>query len=433
MKIAIIGTGYVGLPTGVGLVEQGHHVTCIDKKKSTINSLNAGKLTLFENGLSELFEKNRKTGRLHFTTSIKEGIKDAEIIIIAVNTPIHAITKEVDMDNVYAVACELAQYIEKYTVIAMKSTVPIGTGDKIEALMKEKNSNIDIDAVSLPEFLREGHAIHDFFNPDRIIVGLNSTRARKVIENFYKPFKGKVPILFVSRRSGEIIKYASNAFLAMKIHFINEMSDFCEKSGANVYEVAEGVGLDTRIGSRFLNPGPGYGGSCLPKDTNAIAHMGRKIDTPMSLIEAAIQGNEWRKKQIAWRILDSVKDLVNPKICILGLAFKADTDDCRESPALTVIEYLLERKMNLVVFDPQAMKNAKNLLEDKVTYAKDEYAAAKDADTMVILTEWGCFRNLDLKKIGKTMRTKKIMDFRNLINQEHAKNAGFEYCRIGVS
>ena len=432
MKIAIIGTGYVGLPTGVGLTEQGHHVTCIDKKKSIINSLNAGKLTLFENGLSELFEKNIKTGKLNFTTSMKEGVKDAEIIIIAVNTPIHPVTKEVDMDNVYAAANELAGCLDKYTVIAMKSTVPIGTGDKIEALMKERNPDIDIDAVSLPEFLREGHAIHDFFNPDRIIVGLNSKRAKAVIENFHKPFKGKIPILYVSRRSGEIIKYASNAFLAMKIHFINEMADFCEKTGANVYEVSEGIGLDTRIGNRFLNPGPGYGGSCLPKDTNAIANIGRKIDTPMSLIEAAIHGNEWRKKQMAWKILDSVKGLVNPKICVLGLAFKADTDDCRESPALTVIEYLLEHKMDLSVYDPKAMKNAKDLLGDKVVFAKDEYTAAKDADVMVILTEWGCFKEMDLNRIGNVMKRKKIIDLRNLIKPERAKNAGFEYFRIGT-
>lgn len=432
MKIAIIGTGYVGLPTGVGLVEQGHHVTCIDKKKSKIASLNAGELTLFENGLAELFEKSRKTGRLNFTTSMKDGVKDAEIVIVAVNTPIHSVTKAVDMDNVYAVVSELAQYLDKYTVIAMKSTVPVGTGDNIEALMKEKNPNVDIDAVSLPEFLREGHAIYDFFNPDRIIVGLNSKSAKEVIEKLYKPFKDKkIPILYVSRRSGEIIKYASNAFLAMKIHFINEMSDFCEKTGANIYEVAEGMGLDTRIGNRFLNPGPGYGGSCLPKDTNAIAHMARKIETPLSLIEAAIQGNDWRKKQMAWRILNSIKDLSNPKICILGLAFKADTDDCRESPSLTVLEYLLEHKVDITVYDPKAMKNAKKILEDKVIFAKNAYSAAKNADVMVILTEWKEFADLDLAKIGNSMRSKKIVDLRNLFNPENAKKLGFEYTRIG--
>ncbi len=274
MKVAIIGTGYVGLPTGVGLAELGNEVVCVDKIEQKINDLNAGKLIIYEDGLEELFKKNVASGRLSFTTDMKKAVNGADIVMIAVGTPPHPFTKEADMKYIHAAAYELAEYLDGYTVVATKSTVPVGTGDEVEAIICKVNPNADFDVISLPEFLREGFAIHDFFNPDRIVVGANTDKAREVMKKLYAPFEGKTEFLFVKRKSSETIKYASNAFLAMKIHYINEMANFCEKAGADIREVAKGMGLDSRIGKKFLNPGPGYGGSCFPKDTNAMAQMG---------------------------------------------------------------------------------------------------------------------------------------------------------------
>ena len=284
MKIGIIGTGYVGLPTGVGLAELGNEVICIDREPSKIEALQSGKLTIYEDGLEDLFKKNVASGNIRFTTSMKEGVENADLVIIAVGTPPHPVTKEADMKYIHAAATELAEHLQGYTVIATKSTVPVGTGDDVEGLIRKKNPTADFDVVSLPEFLREGFAVHDFFSPDRVVVGANSERAKNVLKELYKPFEGKTKMLFVKRRSSETIKYASNAFLAIKIHYINEMADFCEKAGADVYEVAQGMGLDSRIGNKFLNPGPGYGGSCFPKDTNAMAYMGRTNGVNLSLI-----------------------------------------------------------------------------------------------------------------------------------------------------
>ena len=321
MNIAIIGTGYVGLPTGVGLAELGNRVICIDREESNIEALKNGKLTIYEDGLEELFVKNTKNGNLQFSTSMQEGIENADIVIIAVGTPPHPVTKEADMKYIHAAATELADYLKDYTVVATKSTVPVGTGDDIESLISKKNPNAKFDVVSLPEFLREGFAVYDFFNPDRIVVGTNSEQARELIEKLYEPFKNKSKLLFVSRRSSETIKYASNAFLAIKIHYINEMANFCEKAGADILEVAKGMGLDERIGNRFLNPGPGYGGSCFPKDTQAMAFMGKQNDVDLSLINAAIYGNEKRNETIAHRILILVVDVKKSKSAILGFAF----------------------------------------------------------------------------------------------------------------
>ncbi|EOH9668287.1 UDP-glucose/GDP-mannose dehydrogenase family protein, partial [Campylobacter jejuni] len=398
MKIGIIGTGYVGLPTGVGLAELGNNVICIDREKSKIDALNNGNLTIYEDNLEELFHKNVKEGRLKFTTSMQEGIKDVDLVIIAVGTPPHPVTKEADMKYIHAAATELADYLTGYTVIATKSTVPVGTGDDIESLISKKNPNADFDVLSLPEFLREGFAVYDFFNPDRIIVGTNSQRAKAVIEKLYEPFKGKSKLLFVNRRSSETIKYASNAFLAIKIHYINEMANFCEKAGADILEVAKGMGLDTRIGDRFLNPGPGYGGSCFPKDTLAMAFMGKQNDIDLTLINVAIKGNEERKNQMSERILNSIKEIKNPKIAILGLAFKDGTDDCRESPAVDIVFKLLEQKVKICAYDPKAMDLAKQILGDKIDYANSMYEAIKDADAIAILTEWKEFSSLNLKK-----------------------------------
>ncbi|HEB8469924.1 TPA: UDP-glucose/GDP-mannose dehydrogenase family protein [Campylobacter jejuni] len=431
MKIGIIGTGYVGLPTGVGLAELGNDVICIDREKSKIDALNNGILTIYEDNLEELFHKNVKEGRLKFTTSMQEGIKDAHLVIIAVGTPQHPVTKEADMKYIHAAATELADYLTGYTVIAIKSTVPIGTGDDIESLISKKNPNAEFDVLSLPEFLREGFAVYDFFNPDRIIVGTNSQRAKAVIEKLYEPFKGKSKLLFVNRRSSETIKYASNAFLAIKIHYINEMANFCEKAGADILEVAKGMGLDTRIGDRFLNPGPGYGGSCFPKDTLAMAFMGKQNDIDLALINAAIKGNEERKNHMSERILNSIKDIKNPKIAVLGLAFKDGTDDCRESPAVDIVFKLLEQELQICAYDPKAMDLAKQILGDKIDYANSMYEAIKDADAIAILTEWKEFANLDLKKAYDLLNHKKIIDLRNLIDKNEAIKLGFEYQGVG--
>lgn len=432
MNIAIIGTGYVGLPTGVGLAELGNHVTCIDREPKKIEALQEGKITLYEDGLEDLFHKNIKEGSICFTTSMKEGVSKADLVIIAVGTPPHPVTKEADLKYIHAAATELAEFLQGYTVVATKSTVPVGTGDVIEGLIHKKNPEADFDVVSLPEFLREGLAVHDFFNPDRIIVGANTEKAKNVIKKLYKSFENKTSILFVSRRSSETIKYASNSFLAIKIHYINEMANFCEKTGADILEVAKGMGLDKRIGNSFLNPGPGYGGSCFPKDTMAMVFMAHQNDVEMSLIKAAVDGNIRRKEEMAERIVNAIKGIDIPRIAILGLAFKNGTDDCRESPAMDIVFNLLGLvKANIVAYDPKALENAKSLLGDKISYASDMYSALDNADVLVILTEWKEFANLDLKKAYHLMHNKKIIDCRNLLKPNEAKEIGFEYHGIG--
>ncbi len=431
MKIAIIGTGYVGLPTGVGLAELGNEVICIDKDVNKIQDLQSGKLTLYENGMEELFQKNLKEGRLRFTQSMKEGVQDADFVIIAVGTPPHPVTKEANMEYINSASKELAEYLTGYTVVAVKSTVPVGTGDHIENLISAKNPSADFDVVSLPEFLREGFAIYDFFNPDRIIVGTNSKRAETLIKKLYKPFEDKADILFANRRSSETIKYASNAFLAIKIHYINEIANFCEQTGADVEEVAKGIGLDSRIGSKFLNPGPGYGGSCFPKDTMAMSHMARKNNVEITLVDTAIKGNDQRKKQMASRILKAVEDIENPKIAVLGLAFKNGTDDCRQSPALEIVSELIAKNSNIKAYDPKAMENAQKILGDKIEYANDVYSTLKNADVAAILTEWQEFKEIDLVKAYNLMKNKNIVDCRNMLDGKKAKEIGFNYQAIG--
>ncbi len=434
MKIAIIGTGYVGLPTGVGMAEIGHDVVCIDKDVLKIEMLQAGKITLYEEGLEELLIKNNRLGKIKFTTSMKEGVENADVVILAVGTPPHPVTKEADMKYIHAAATELAEHLTGYTVVANKSTVPVGTGDDVEAIISKRNPSADFDVVSLPEFLREGFAVYDFFNPDRIVIGVSTDRAKDVIADMYGHFEGKTEMLYVSRRSSEVIKYASNAFLAVKIHYINEMANFCEKADADIAEVAKGMGLDSRIGNKFLNAGPGYGGSCFPKDTQAMAYMARQNDVDMSLINVTIKGNAERKIEMAKRVLEAVKDISNPKIAVLGLAFKNGTDDCRESPAIEVVSALLEKGMNNVVaYDPKAMKTAHQLLLDKIGYANDMYEALEGADVLVVLTEWDDFRRIDLAKTFELMKNKKIVDCRNLIDAKKALNLGFEYKGIGLA
>ena len=431
MKVAIIGTGYVGLPTGIGLAELGNNVVCIDKIEEKINSLKAGRVTIYEDGMEDLFQKNLASGRLQFTTSMEEGIKGADVVLIAVGTPPHPVTKEADMKYIHAAATELASYLDGYTVVATKSTVPVGTGDDVEELIRKTNPSADFDVVSLPEFLREGFAIHDFFHPDRIVIGANSQKARDVLLKLYKPFEGKTKFLLVNRKSSEAIKYASNAFLAMKIHYINEMADFCEKAGADVKEVAQGMGLDSRIGAKFLNPGPGYGGSCFPKDTNAMAQMGKKYGVHLSLIETTIEQNDLRKAKMGLRALEMVNHNPKARIAGLGLAFKGGTDDCRESPAMQILQEILKHNSNVCVFDPKAMSNAKAILGDKVSYANSALDACKDAELVVILTEWEEFRALDLVQLKQMMKSPKILDLRNMLDAQKAQDVGCVYSCIG--
>lgn len=432
MKVAIIGTGYVGLPTGVGLAELGNNVICIDYDAHKIDMLRAGQVTLFEEGLDDLLQQNISSGRIHFTTSMADAIPTADIVILAVGTPPHPETGAADMQYINAAATELASHLSGYTVVATKSTVPVGTGDKIEDIIRANNPNADFDVVSLPEFLREGFAVYDFFNPDRIIVGANTERARNVLRELYAPFADKSQILFVNRRSSETIKYASNAFLAIKIHYINEMANFCEATGADINEVARGMGLDTRIGPRFLNAGPGYGGSCFPKDTSAMAYMADEYGVDMTLIKAAIVGNRARKTMMAERILNAVSGIERPKIAVLGLAFKNGTDDCRESPAIEIINDLLSHNVQITAFDPQAMETAKKVLPaDAIEYASDMYSALDGADVLAILTEWDDFKSLDLARASELMHGRVIVDCRNLLNPDDAISHGFKYSCIG--
>ena len=431
MKITVIGTGYVGLPTGVGFAELGNDVICLDVDERKINTLKSGKVTIFEDGLEDLFNRTTQNGKLKFSTSFAESIPNADLVILAVGTPPHPITKEADMRYIKAAAEELAIHLSGYTVVAIKSTVPINTGTAVENIIKKANPTADFDVISLPEFLREGFAVQDFFNPDRIIVGANTERARNVIAELYEPFSEKTQILYVTRQSSETIKYASNAFLAMKIQYINEMADFCETSGADIYEVAKGMGLDTRIGAKFLVPGPGYGGFCFPKDTNAMAYMGKFNGIDLSLIEATIKGNERRKINMAKRILDMVEDIKNPTIAVLGSAFKGGTDDCRESPALQIIEIMLAHDVNIKLYDPEAMPNTKAILGDLITYCNSAYEAIGGADVLAVLTDWQEFKSLELEKIKVLMTRPQIADFRNNFDYNKAKELGFEIKSLG--
>lgn len=431
MKITVIGTGYVGLPTGVGLAELGNDVVCLDIDEKKINMLKSGKLTIFEDGLEALFQKNTANGKVHFSTSFAESIPQADLVILAVGTPPNPITKEADMRYIKAAAEELAKHLHNYTVIAIKSTVPVNTGDAVESIIRRENPSADFDVISLPEFLREGFAVRDFFNPDRIIVGANSERARNLIEKLYAPFKEKCKILYVSRQSSETIKYASNAFLAMKIQYINEMADFCETSGADIYEVAQGMGMDSRIGAKFLVPGPGYGGFCFPKDTNAMAYMGKFNGVDLSLIETTIKSNERRKINMAKRILDMVSDKKNPVIAVLGSAFKGGTDDCRESPALQIIQIMLAHDITIRLYDPKAMPNTKAILQDMVTYCNSAYEAIGGADALAVLTDWPEFKELDLAKIKQLLTRPQIADYRNVFDCGKARELGFEIKSLG--
>ena len=412
MRVAVIGTGYVGLPTGAGLASLGHDVTCIDCDHEKVERLRAGEVTLFEEGLEELLKSGLESGKLSFTEDMAQGVRGAQLILLAVGTPPDRRTGQADLRYLFGAVKEVAPFLPTEAVVAVKSTVPVGTGDEVEKRIRKTNPKACVEVISLPEFLREGYAVHDFFHPVRIVVGTQSQKARELIQELYAPLPNATRFLFVARRSSEAIKYASNAFLAVKIHYINEMADFCEAAGANIHEVAQGMGLDSRIGPAFLKPGPGYGGSCFPKDTKAIEHMARKLGVELSLIRAAIKGNKKRRENMARRVLKEVEDIPSPKIAVWGLAFKEGTDDCRESPAVEIVQCLASNHVDVCVYDPQAMTTARRILGDTVTYAPDMYSAAQGADALVILTEWPQFDAADWKRVASGLRSRHILDFR---------------------
>ena len=432
MRVAMIGTGYVGLVSGVCFADFGHQVICVDKDPKKIEILKSGGVPIFEPGLEDLVSKNVREGRLSFTTEIQEAVKNADAVFIAVGTPSRRGDGFADLSYVYAAAKEIAGVIDGYTVIVIKSTVPVGTGDEVENIIRKARPNGEFDVVSNPEFLREGAAIEDFKRPDRVVVGTDSKPAQEVMRRLYRPlFINETPIVFTSRKTSELIKYAGNAFLATKITFINEMADLCEKVGANVQEVSRGIGLDGRIGNKFLHAGPGYGGSCFPKDTLAVVRTAQEAGSPLKIVEAVIGVNEARKLSMAQKVITACNNDVKGKtIAVLGLAFKPNTDDMRDSPSLPIIETLLDKGANIRVYDPEAMREAKHLLSN-VIYGADAYDCAKGADALVLVTEWDQFRALDFDRLKKLMRGRTIIDLRNIYSSGQVRPYGFEYSSIG--
>ncbi|MGD9638817.1 MAG: UDP-glucose/GDP-mannose dehydrogenase family protein [Alphaproteobacteria bacterium] len=432
MRIAMIGTGYVGLVSGACFSEFGIDVICVDKDQEKITKLKNGIIPIYEPGLDKLVESNKEAGRLNFSTDIKSAVKGADAVFIAVGTPTRRGDGHADLSYVYQAAKEVAEAIEGYTVIVNKSTVPVGTGSEVEKIIKETNPKADFDVVSNPEFLREGSAINDFMRPDRVVIGTLSERAREVMRKLYRVlYLIETPIVFTSRESSELIKYASNAFLAVKITFINEMADICEKVGANIHDVAKGMGLDNRIGKKFLHAGPGYGGSCFPKDTLALVKTAQEAKAPTKLVEATVEVNNTRKKEMANKIANACDGSVEGKtVAILGLTFKPNTDDMRDSPSLDIVPALIAKGANVRVFDPQGMEEAKKQISD-VIWCEDAYDAMKNADVMAIVTEWNEFRTLNIEKTKAAMKGRVIVDLRNVFDPEDIRNEGFTYYSIG--
>jgi UDPglucose 6-dehydrogenase len=432
MRIAMIGSGYVGLVSGACLADFGHDVTCIDKDAAKIEALKQNRIPIYEPGLEALVASNVRAGRLSFTTEFAGPVGDADVVFIAVGTPSRRGDGHADLSYVYAAAREIAMAAKGFTVVVTKSTVPVGTGDEVERVIREANPDADVAVVSNPEFLREGAAIADFKRPDRIVVGLEGERGKDVMSEVYRPlYLNQAPILFTSRRSSELIKYAANAFLAMKITFINEMADLCESVGADVQAVSRGIGLDNRIGSKFLHAGPGYGGSCFPKDTLALVKTAQDQGTPLRLIETTVSINDQRKRAMARKVIQaSGGEIRGKKVAILGLTFKPNTDDMREAPSLSIIQALQDAGALVSAFDPEGMEPARQILGN-VDYAADAYDAAQDADVLVIVTEWDIFRALDLKRLKATMRTPLMVDLRNIYRRDDVVREGFRYVSVG--
>lgn len=430
MHIAMIGSGYVGLVSGACLSEFGHTVACVDKAEDKIAALKAGRIPIFEPGLDEVVAANVKAGRLSFGTDLGAAVKGADAIFIGVGTPSRRGNGHADLSYVFAAAEEIAQSLTGYAVVVTKSTVPVGTSRQVEQIIRKANPAADFDMASNPEFLREGSAIEDFRHPDRVVVGCDSERAREVMREVYRPlYLNETPILFTTRESSELIKYAANAFLATKITFINEMAALCEKVGGDVQDVARGMGLDGRIGGKFLHAGPGYGGSCFPKDTLALVHTAREAGAPTALVEAVVAVNDARKLAMAEKIKTAFGGVAGKTIAVLGLTFKPNTDDMRDAPALTILPALQAAGAHLRAFDPEGMDEAAKQLD--LTCCDDAYQALEGADGVVILTEWNQFRALDMGKVKAALKTPLMVDLRNIYRPAQMAAEGFRYVSVG--
>jgi len=432
MRIAMVGTGYVGLVSGACFSEFGVSVACVDKDAQRIQRVQQGEMPIYEPGLEDLVARNLRAGRLSFTTDLAGAVKGADAVFIAVGTPTRRGDGHADLTYVYAAAKEIAAVLDGYAVIVMKSTVPVGTGREVARIIREANPRADLDVISNPEFLREGSAINDFMRPDRVIIGAENQRAREVMRRLYRPlYLIERPIVFTTLETAELTKYAANAFLATKITFINEMADLCEKVGADVHDLARGMGLDGRIGRLFLHPGPGFGGSCFPKDAQALIRTAEQAGAPLRLVETMHAVNEARKRRMADRVVALMGGSVKGKtIAILGLTFKPNTDDMRDSPSLSIVAVLQGSGARIKAFDPAGMAEAKKLLPD-IAYCDDAYGAIDGADAIVIVTEWNEFRVLDLPRVRKLMRAPLIIDLRNIYSPAEMAGAGFEYHSIG--
>ena len=432
MKIAMVGSGYVGLVSGACFADFGHDVVCIDKDESKIERLRSGVMPIYEPGLAELVAANVKAGRLSFSTDLASSIEDAAAIFIAVGTPSRRGDGHADLTYVYAVAQELAENIRTPTVVVTKSTVPVGTGDEVERIIRESGTDVKFAVVSNPEFLREGAAIGDFKRPDRIVIGAEEEWARGVMREVYRPlFLNRAPILFTSRRSSELIKYAANAFLATKITFINEMADLCEKVGGDVQDVARGIGLDNRIGPKFLHAGPGYGGSCFPKDTLALLKTAEDYNSPVRLVEAVVKVNDSRKRAMGRKVIEALGgDARGKRVALLGLTFKPNTDDMRDAPSIAIVQTLLDAGAEVVAYDPEGMDAAAEILPE-VTMAASTYAAVAGADAVALVTESDAFRALDFARVKSLMNAPVLVDLRTVYDPTEARAAGFAYSSIG--
>ena len=430
MRIAMIGTGYVGLVSGACFSEFGHHVVCVDKDASKIDALKAGRMPIYEPGLEEVVADNVKAARLSFTGDLAESVRNADAVFIAVGTPSRRGDGHADLTYVFKAAEEIAAALDGYTVVITKSTVPVGTGQRVEETIRAIRADADFDVASNPEFLREGSAIEDFRRPDRVVCGTTSDRARAVLRELYRPlFLNETPILFTSRDTSELIKYAANAFLATKITFINEIADICERVGANVQDVARGMGLDGRIGSKFLHAGPGYGGSCFPKDTVALMKTAELVGAPSRIVEAVARVNEDRKQRMAEKIVAAFGGVKDKTIAVLGLTFKPNTDDMREAPSLVILPELTKQGARIRAYDPEGMQEAKKYLD--VEMCPDAYAALEGADGVVILTEWNEFRALDLKTAKRLLKRPFMVDLRNIYRPDEMEKAGYTYFSVG--
>lgn len=432
MRVAMIGTGYVGLVSGACFADFGHHVTCIDKNDAKIEGLKRGEIPIFEPGLDDLVTRNVEEGRLDFSTEFAPAVGEADVVFIAVGTPTRRGSGHADLQYVYAVAEELAPLIRDHTVVVTKSTVPVGTGDEVEAIIRRTAPGADFDVASNPEFLREGAAINDFKRPDRVVVGAESERAAEVLRRLYRPlYLNETPLVITSRRTAELIKYAANAFLALKIGFINEISDLCDTVGADVQQVAKGIGLDKRIGGKFLHAGPGYGGSCFPKDTLALSRTARESGSPITIVDTVIRSNNRRKKAMADRVVRACGGSVAGKtIAVLGLTFKPNTDDMREAPSLVIIPALQKLGARIRAFDPEGIAEARKHFRN-VEFAFDPYSCISGANAAVILTEWDQFRALDFARVASSLTDRVFIDLRNIYRKEEVGGFGLNYHSIG--